>query len=80
MRIGRYKYIFNGFDFDELYDLESDPWERRNLIDEPELEPVRRKLMARLWDYVRDTDDTIDNAYPPVGLVPVGPHAGLRGN
>lgn len=78
MRVGRYKYIFNGFDFDELYDLEADPWERRNLIDEPSLDSVRRKLLARLWDYVRDTDDTIDNSYPPVGLVPVGPHPSLR--
>lgn len=78
MRVGRYKYIFNGFDFDELYDLEPDPWERQNLIDEPSLDGVRRRLLARLWDYVRDTDDTIDNAYPPVALVPVGPHPGLR--
>lgn len=78
MRLGRYKYVFNGFDFDELYDLEEDPGERRNLIDEPALEPVRRRLLARLWEYVRDTDDTIDNAYPPVGLVPVGPYPLLR--
>jgi arylsulfatase A-like enzyme len=27
----RWKYVFNGFDFDELYDLESDPDEMRNL-------------------------------------------------
>lgn len=78
MRIGRYKYVFNGFDFDELYDLEADPHERRNLIDDPALEPVRRKLLARLWDYARETQDTIDNAYPPVALVPMGPYPGLR--
>jgi len=78
IRLGRYKYIFNGFDFDELYDLEEDPWEMHNIIDRPELETVRRRLLARLWDYVRDTGDTIDNAYPPVGLVPVGPHESLR--
>lgn len=77
MRQGRYKYVFNGFDFDELYDLEADPDERHNLIDEAELEPVRRRLLGRMWEYVRDTDDTIDNSYPPVGLVPVGPYPEL---
>jgi arylsulfatase A-like enzyme len=80
MRVGRYKYIFNGFDFDELYDLEADPWETRNLADESALEPVKRRLIARMWEYVRDTGDTIDNAYPPVGLVPVGPHEALWKN
>lgn len=78
MRMGRYKYIFNGFDFDELYDLEADPGERHNLINEPGLEEVKRRLLARMWDYIRDTGDTIDNAYPPVSLVPIGPHEHLR--
>ncbi len=78
MRVGRYKYIFNGFDEDELYDLEADPWERRNLAADPALEPVKRRLIRRLWEYVRDTEDTIDNAYPPVGLVPVGPYRALE--
>jgi len=78
MRVGRYKYIFNGFDEDELYDLEADPAERRNLAADPALEPVKRRLIRRLWEYARDTEDTIDNAYPPVGLVPVGPYRALE--
>lgn len=77
MRVGRYKYIFNGFDFDELYDLEADPGEMHNLINDEALEPVKRRLIARMWEYVRETGDTIDNGYPPVGLVPVGPHRSL---
>jgi len=77
MRIGRYKYVFNGFDLDELYDLEADPWEQHNLIEAPTLKPIKRQLLARLWEYVRDTQDTIDNSYPPVALVPVGPYPSL---
>jgi arylsulfatase A-like enzyme len=78
MRVGRYKYIFNGFDFDELYDLEADPGETRNRIDDPTLETVRRRLLARLWDWVHKTGDWVDCGYPPVGLVPVGPYPTLR--
>ena len=78
MRVGRYKYVFNGFDFDELYDLEEDPYERRNLIADPELAPVRRMLLERLWEWAKKTNDFIDNAYPTVGLVPLGPHPELR--
>ncbi|MFQ6131638.1 MAG: sulfatase-like hydrolase/transferase [Armatimonadota bacterium] len=78
MRVGRYKYVFNGFDFDELYDLEADPHERRNLINEPKLESVRRMLLERLWDWARKTDDFIDNPSPTVGLIPLGPNPELR--
>ncbi len=78
MRVGRYKYVFNGFDFDELYDLEADPNELKNLINDPALEGVRRRLLDRLWVWARDTQDTIDNQYPTVGLVPIGPHPSLR--
>ena len=27
----KWKYVYNGFDYDELYDLEADPGENRNL-------------------------------------------------
>ena len=31
-----WKYVFNGFDLDELYDLKKDPQETVNLADQPE--------------------------------------------
>jgi hypothetical protein len=39
---------------------------------------VKRDLISRMWEYARDTGDHIDNAYPPVALVPVGPFPSLR--
>ena len=73
-----HKYVFNGFDFDELYDLEEDPGELTNRIDDPALEQTRRDLLARLWELVKREDDHIDNNYSTVGLVPVGPFPELR--
>jgi arylsulfatase A-like enzyme len=78
MRVGRYKYVFNGFDFDELYDLDADPFERANRISDASLAGIRQELLARLWEWARRTDDFIDNAYPTVGLIPIGPHPELR--
>ena len=46
----RCKYVFNGFDIDELYDLDTDPSEMINRIDDPEyaeqLADLRRQLYA----------------------------------
>jgi arylsulfatase A-like enzyme len=78
MRVGRYKYVFNGFDFDELYDLEKDPGELKNRIDDPSLERVRRDLLGRLWEHVKREKDPVDNQYATVGLIPVGPFPEFR--
>lgn len=48
LRDRRYKYVWNPTDVDELYDLERDPWELRNLNAEPGYEQVLRELRARL--------------------------------
>ncbi|HWR54359.1 MAG TPA: sulfatase-like hydrolase/transferase [Bryobacteraceae bacterium] len=53
----RYKYVFNGFDFDELYDLEKDPHELRNAVDDPSYRPVAADMQARLYDMMNRFDD-----------------------
>jgi arylsulfatase A-like enzyme len=69
----RYKYVFNAFDFDELYDLESDPHEMVNLDRNPEYEGVKRRLVGEMWEWVERSQDIINHPYPTVELVPYGP-------
>lgn len=62
LRTSRYKYAFNAFDIDELYDLEQDPDEMVNLIDDPSYASVKAELVERMWQHIIDLRDPI--AYP----------------
>jgi arylsulfatase A-like enzyme len=48
VRTDRYKYIHWVRHGPELYDLLDDPFETRNLVAEPGMEPVVRELRAEL--------------------------------
>jgi arylsulfatase A-like enzyme len=74
----RHKYVFNGFDQDELYDLETDPHEMRNLAGDPVWEPVKRELCGRLWRFAASEEDAAINPYITVGLAPYGPAEGFH--
>jgi uncharacterized sulfatase len=54
---GRYKLAVNLLSSDELYDLETDPDEMRNLIASPEHAAVRNALHDRLLDWMNRTRD-----------------------
>ncbi len=74
-----HKYVFNGFDEDELYDLRADPHEMRNLAADPAFEKVKHDLVRRLWQFAEREDDAIVNtAYITTSLMPWGPAEALR--
>jgi len=54
-----FKYTFHPAAFDELYDLEVDPWELNNLIDSPEHDVVLRACRERLIDWAKATGDEL---------------------
>jgi len=69
-----FKYILNGFDFDELYDLATDPFEMTNLINHPDYQQIAQNLLTQLWQQARVTDDLLVRAqYPMWRIAPRGP-------
>jgi arylsulfatase A-like enzyme len=68
-----YKYVYNGFDFDELYDLSQDPHEMVNLAGNPEYDDVKRELVRKMWRFAGETKDIIFNQYATVAFAPWGP-------
>jgi arylsulfatase A-like enzyme len=78
VRTDRYKYVYNGFDFDEFYDLIADPNEMVNLSDAPEIQTEKRDLVRRMWRFAeREKDDRLFNPYATVAMAPWGPADGL---
>jgi arylsulfatase A-like enzyme len=43
----------------EVFDLEEDPWEQRNLAEDEGYKEVRKELLARLVAHLRETNDPI---------------------
>ncbi|MCL4508508.1 MAG: sulfatase-like hydrolase/transferase [Chloroflexi bacterium] len=75
----QFRYVYNGFDLDELYDLKEDPHEVHNLADDPRYADVKRGMVRLLWQQAELHQDTIFNPYPTAALAPFGPCVALEG-
>ena len=67
----RFKYVFNGFDIDELYDLERDPEEMHNAIEDAEYAKYADDMRARLYEMMAAVED-------PYGTPPEWHQSGNR--
>jgi arylsulfatase A-like enzyme len=72
------KFVYNGFDYDELYDLRTDPHELRNVVSDPEYKDVVRGMMRRIWQFSHETGDTCTNPYIMVRFAQYGPAEAFR--
>ncbi len=69
----KYKYVYNGFDMDEFYDLENDPNEMKNIYEESVDSPELKNMSKKMWEFARKTGDVCVNPYIMVGLSSFGP-------
>jgi arylsulfatase A-like enzyme len=53
----QFKYVFNGFDIDECYDLAEDPEELRNLVTSGERRADVDDMRARMYDLMNEFED-----------------------
>jgi len=77
-----WKFVFNGFDYDELYDLSADPSEMQNLARDPAQSSRVEAMMSDVWDWIRRTGDRaiLETHYYSMRLATVGPNIGLSSN
>lgn len=70
-----YKYIFNGFDNDEFYDLETDPGEMSNLIEDAGHKDKIEAMAREMWSIVKRTGDfnLYETEYFMFRFAPFGP-------
>ncbi len=59
LRWRHYKYVYNAADWDELYDLDADPHEMNNRIDDPALRDVADECRQRLLRNIRESRDVV---------------------
>ena len=66
---GLYKYVFNAPEIDELYDLQGDPWETRNLISDDGYAGIADSMRDQLILHCEGSEDPllgwIHNLYSP---------------
>lgn len=74
---GAWKFIFNGFDEDEFYNLQQDPFGLCNLARRADQQERCRAMMAAMWRIMRRTGDNtlVGTHYSPYRFAPVGPLA-----
>ncbi|MEA3334874.1 MAG: DUF4976 domain-containing protein [Chloroflexota bacterium] len=70
-----YKYVFNTFDEDELYNLADDPHELCNQAGDPQNRPVLEEMARRMWQIIQETGDSnmLKAQYGMFRFAPVGP-------
>ncbi len=75
---GDWKFVHNGFDFDELYNLAEDPYEMTNLAQDPAYAQTVQAMTRQMWRIVIESEDhsLYNTHYPPMRIAATGPAEG----
>ncbi|MFQ5808685.1 MAG: sulfatase/phosphatase domain-containing protein, partial [Armatimonadota bacterium] len=75
-----FKYVYNGFDYDELYDLRNDPDEMTNLQADPAYADIKRGLIRRMWQFAYQECDNLgpSGQYIMISTAAHGPMEAFR--
>jgi arylsulfatase A-like enzyme len=63
LRYRDYKYVFNGGDLEELYDLAADPHELTNLAPDPAHAGLLREMRLRLDRWLVENNDGLSERF-----------------
>lgn len=73
VRTKEWKYVYNGFDYDEFYDLTKDPDEIHNLFNEYKDSELLKEMSKKMWQFAKDNSDVCINGYIMTALSSYGP-------
>ncbi len=59
IRTSRYKYVKRFYELDELYDLQTDPQELDNRINDPSLKEILHDLQNKMLNHYQETSDVV---------------------
>ena len=72
---GDWKFVHNGFDYDELYNLAADPYEMNNLAQDPAHAQELETMTRQMWQIVVESGDhsLFNTHYPSMRIAAAGP-------
>jgi arylsulfatase A-like enzyme len=73
----KWRFVYNGYDYDELYDLENDPGQMKNLASDPAYDEVKKELYTRIWKFGLEHNEQLINDYIMTALADYGPGLAL---
>ena len=71
----RFKYVFNGFDYDEMYDLERDPDEMHNVVAAADYRRFTGDMQARMYELMARFHDPYGDSPVKCAAIATAPRA-----
>ncbi len=74
----KWRFVYNGYDYDELYDLESDPGQMINLAADPAYDEVKKEMYRRIWAFGFAHEEQVINEYIMTAMADYGPGVAIE--